>query len=709
MKKSKTIPSALIALVSVFASQAGGADLPEKLSLESANTKIVFCGGKIESITDIKSGETFACPDDRNFLYALNSPDLANSTITSGEAENLQTEKIGNSQIVFRAAKHRNLDIAVECRFFLDESDNSIRAKISLDNKTPRRISAVHFPVVRQNLSIAKKAENDVCVVPVCDGAIIRDPSNASLPYLEYPGSASMQFLARYNEKAGLYIAALDAEGFSKNIAFNKSEKSVGSIFINKLEFTAPHKWQSRDFTIKTFNGDWRDAAELYRGWAVKQKWCSRTLKQRVRSGDVPQWLAEPSFFFTFAVNRMPKKKPHEERIGQIETFADGWRELLKCPTTMMIMGWEKNGMWIAPDYFPPLGGSEKFKAAIDSLRKKSNRALVFLSGLNWTITNRATPNFGDYDRNELFFKDAINGAVCGIDGKYSRMTGHPHIGEFAVICPTTKQADCAFFNPLKECVAYGIDCVQADQIVGGKIPPCYSTKHGHPPFGGNWAANSMLGFFKKCRDFGKSKNRDFAFSVEEPNEFFIQQLDTYHARDYMQKRWPRDGIGWEGVPLFTYVYHDYINGYGGDSCMAVKSGKAKASDYYKLAMNLVNGKMPAMSVWNSQIQIGEIDKTQIAILQKHVALMRSHPQYLIFGRQIKGGTPNAAAIKKAIYDKSGKDPLDIPSVVHARWLDDKGNFADVYVCIAENAEFMRGGEKISMNRGDVKLLENAK
>lgn len=56
MKKSKTIPSALIALVSVFAAQAGGADLPEKLSLESANTKIVFCGGKIESITDIKSG-----------------------------------------------------------------------------------------------------------------------------------------------------------------------------------------------------------------------------------------------------------------------------------------------------------------------------------------------------------------------------------------------------------------------------------------------------------------------------------------------------------------------------------------------------------------------------------------------------------------------------------------------------------------------------
>ena len=255
------------------------------------------------------------------------------------------------------------------------------------------------------------------------------------------------------------------------------------------------------------------------------------------------------------------------------------------------------------------------------------------------------------------------------------------------------------------KCQALGVDCVQADQIVGGGLPPCYSARHGHPRGGGTWSARALYALFDEIRREGKRRDPDFAWSIEEPGEFFIPVLDTYHARDYAQGRWPRDGKNVEGVPLFTHVYHAYLAGYGGDSCSV--SSQAQASALYQQGMNLVCGKAPAVAVWTRAYDPAATDAAQARLLRDHVRLWRAAQPFLVFGDRVAAPPLAVPTLTNRFWTGASQPPreLAVPAVLHSRWRSADNKTATVFACIAnEPVAFESGGKTLTLQPGEAAL-----
>lgn len=680
------------------------------VTLENDHLQVAFeptVKGAIIALTDLKTGTGFVATNTAA-LYELAYADGAR-TLTTADAENVTVRREGEEVVIF-APRHAGLDVSVTCRFRLVAGSPLIHGRIAVSNGLDRALRAVRFPVIDQPRVLGPDASRDCLLLPYCDGLLVHAPLMCDwLPSCTYPGSASMQGFARYNDRAGLFIAAFDSSGQTKSFAFEKRNTALRTAITHTLSLLRHGTWQSGyDVVFGTFQGDWQAAAELYKTWAVKQRWCAKTLAQRVAEGDVPRWIAEPSLYYTWSLRGDLEPKKFGNRLPQAVAQAEAWRGLLGVPTTMMLMSWEKHGPWVTPDYFPPFGGESAFASAAADLHAKDHHTFVYLSGLNWTLLKDGACDAGHFDDTAAFAARGAAGAVCDTNGLPQHFKGHPDMGEYAQLCPVTPQAREVLMGSALKCQALGIDCVQADQILGGGMPPCYSAAHGHPLGGGTWSAQAMFKLFGETRREGKKRQPEFAWSVEEPGEFFIPVLDTYHARDYAQGRWPRDVAGAEGVPFFTYVYHAYITGYGGDSCGV--SSRPDSTALYQQGMNLVCGKAPAVAVWTRAYDPVTTDTAQLRLLREHVRLWKTAQPFLVFGDRIATPPLVVPTITNRFWSAANKPPreLAVPSVLHSAWRSPDNKTATVFVCIANApVTFASDGKTITLQPGEAILQKS--
>jgi len=681
------------------------------LTLETDTTRIGFDptrNGAIVTLVDKASGRDFTAPKTiAPLLYELSFTNAP--TLTEAAAAGVAVKRDGNS-VVITAGRHTNAAVAVECRFRTEPGSSLIFGRIAVRNDSGHALTNVRFPALAWPKQLGASPEREFLVLPRNDGCLIQSPGNIGwLPSAPYPGSASMQFLAHYDDTAGLYAASYDSRCFTKNFGVEKRGDIFRLGMMHRPALEPRSKWQTEyDVVIGTFHGDWQTAADIYKKWALKQPWCRRTLAQRVADGDVPHWLTEPSLFYAYSLRGEVEPRKIGNRLPQVPQQAAAWRELLGGPTTFMLMAWEKLGPWVTPDYFPPFGGEKAFKAATAALHANGHRTLVFLSGLNWTLRKQGGCDAGTLDDTAGFEKRGAASAICTPNGQPQR-TGKPDagVGEKAVVCPATPLAREMLLGAALQCQRLGIDCVQADQIVGGGMASCFSGKHGHPRGGGNWSAGALYKIFDEVRREGKKHDPDFAWSMEEPGEFFIPVLDTYHARDYSQGRWPRDGVGVIGVPLFTHVYHEFMHGYGGDSCGV--STSASAGTLYQQGMNLVCGKTPGVAVWTRPYDPKATDAAQARLLRGHVELWRGPArEFLVFGRRVATGPLDVPRVRCKFFTGAGRSPreLELPAVLHSQWRTRAGDEAAVFVCVGnEPVSFTAFGRQLELAPGGVKFL----
>ena len=168
--------------------------------------------------------------------------------------------------------------------------------KLSIEGIKGKQISRVVFP----KIEALKDLGNENLAVPNWMGELIKNP-RASLSKIskkekkyvwDYPGHLSLQCLALYNsEKCGFYASCNDTMAYRKDfsISLDTLNKLVYQInnypaFDSTLNtYTIPY-----DATIGTFKGDWLTAAERYREWGSKQKWCAES---RLKKKEIPLWL----------------------------------------------------------------------------------------------------------------------------------------------------------------------------------------------------------------------------------------------------------------------------------------------------------------------------------------------------------------------------------------------------------------------------------
>lgn len=628
-------------------------------------------------------------------LYSIEFAEPA-ARVSASEAASMSVAADPTGSLNIETQHQKPFPFTVTCRLSPERESPFILGRISVRSEQLFRIASVTFPSLHLALPLSGTGSDDAVVLPECDGVTMLDPLKNNLAReLPYPGTASMQFLGAYDKSAGVYLASRDGEGYAKRLAAHRRDKAL-ILSLRHLPAQTPAKEWSLpyDAAITTFDvaggAGWEVAADLYRQWATQQRWCRATLAQRFASGDIPRWLGEPSLFYAFSLyGNLPAGKDGP-RLPLVVDHAEAWRKVVGGPVTFMLMSWEKRGPWVAPDYFPPTGNGDDFTASTRALRDKGHRSLVFLSGLNWTLRKTQRGPFAAIDDQAEFTRLGRPHAISDIGGE-PIIYGKPaeDVGQYARICPATPLADALLRDTSLRCQEFGIDVVQADQLVGGGSPACSHPEHQHPRAGGNWSARALYDAFARTRDAGKAKSRDYAFSIEEPGEFFIPLLDVYHARDYMQNRWPRTGAGAFGVPLFTHVYHDYCLGYGGDSTGVTATPSETA--LYAQAMNLVCGKAPAVCVWTRWLDPATVDAAQQRLLRSHFDLWRGPArEFLVHGRRVTGMPPDVPTLSITFGSSTtARQTFAIPSALTSTYELPDGRRGVVLACIAREASFV--------------------
>ena len=145
---------------------------------------------------------------------------------------------------------------------------------ISVDNRSRKwALMETRCPVLR---GVVKSAEADVLMPHKGFGARLHkayDTQKGEVGEFGYPGWYPM-VAAYMKEGAGLYLAAHDPEGSNKSVIFSKgAEISFATPVENAGVVGKAAKGPRYPVKVAAFRGDWWKAAQLYREWAVKQKW----------------------------------------------------------------------------------------------------------------------------------------------------------------------------------------------------------------------------------------------------------------------------------------------------------------------------------------------------------------------------------------------------------------------------------------------------
>lgn len=688
----------------------------ERASLESETLRLEVdqAKGSLVSLKDKSTGREWIHPSAASPLYSITFADGTPSASLANAAS--VTVRQEGGAVIIDCLHEQPAAFAVTCRFRVEKDSPHVLGRIAIRPAKPCALAEVRFPIVSLPLPFSGSAEDDCVLRPECDGTLVCNPSaNRSERELRYPGSASLQMMAAFDPEAGLYLAARDTVGHTKSFFSRSTGKAVELAIGHSLPRTPLAEWElGYDVDLAGLRPSpglkkitWESAADLYRQWAVHQPWCRQTTAERVASGDVPAWIAEPALILTFSLRGQLPDGGLGNRLPLLVEQADRWSQVVGAPVTCLIMSWEKWDTWVTPDYFPPFGGETAFAAVTKALHDRGHRTMVFLSGLHWTLhKDLAGPDRprvlvdqrAEFDRRGRPWAISDANGEAGISGKATE-----GVGEHATICAGTPLAREILVDTSLRCQALGIDCVQVDQIVGGGMKECYHPGHGHPPGGGAWCSEALSRHFGEIRREGKKRDADFAFCIEEPNEFYLPLLDTYHARDLHQGRWPRSGAGVLGVPLFTHVYHDYCAGYGSEGCYV--SDRPSRLGLYQIGMNLVCGKIPAVALWGRWLDPEKLEPAQRRLLRAHLDLWRGPAgEFLQFGQRVASPDLDVPLMEMVFTEKDGKTrrSLSLPSVLHGVWKLPGGRTGTLYACVGEErVGFEDAGGKLALEPGE--------
>ena len=444
------------------------------------------------------------------------------------------------------------------------------RMRVTVENAEPFSLKQAVFPSIWGLGQIGAESSDDALLCPAGDGILIHDPlSHIDSLYIgeKYPSTASMQMMAYYDEdEDGLYTAAYDTTGQLKELSVSKMEWSGQQHLTAQWKHFIPES-QGNDFAMEhdavvgTFSGDWRDAGDVYREWAQTTPF--------VAGGRVFEDKDTPDWWRNTAILQMQNRDGPDIEIRSLPEIVDITRffsDLTDLDATALINGWEAHGAFVGPYYYPPVEGEAAFSAAMADLATTGNRGFTYLSGTVWR-TRRDDIGYADPG---LFETIGRPWAARNEAGEPTFELGYEIIGwQGARMDPMTAFWHDMVVSNVLACVSLGVRAVQVDEFPTGSVYPCYDASHGHATGYTGELTEAYTSILGEIRQQGRALASDLVMSMEEPSEFYIPHMDAYVSRDnapeflFQGPLVDRYGDDMEFVPLFSWVYHEYITAFG--------------------------------------------------------------------------------------------------------------------------------------------------
>jgi len=414
--------------------------------------------------------------------------------------------------------------------------------RIAIRNRSGKYgIERVRFP----NLSLAPigKAEENVFVYPKWRGGLAENPFNepAGLGHnyhttgAFYPHFFNMQFQALYNRESGkgIYLGTHDSAPNLMNIQIINTPSEIAwrpghfppNITFAEEDFTLPY-----DCVAGPFRGDWFDACQIYREWAVKQSWCRKgKLSER---NDIPKWYKEaPLYFYTTMSDSAEGTHSAEEnlRIG-----AEHFREWLKWAGAVNHNCYGGN--------YPAIPALPNFSAECKRLREEGGMVCPYVC--LQMFDQGASENAPYAAEAKPHMSRDLYGSILQYGG-YRAWLPCVHTRWWKDRMKET----CVQLLERENVGGFYLD------VMHGTCAPCYWTPHGHSAAGGSAMTDAMHQLAEYIRDAVKARDPEVITTGEDASENMIDVVDGIL---YQRTLWPENK-----VPLFAAVYQDYVPRYG--------------------------------------------------------------------------------------------------------------------------------------------------
>lgn len=462
---------------------------------------------------------------------------------------------------------YTNGELSIEVSAYIQDS---VEWHIKVQNFGKNVIEWVNFPQIIVKNDLKNSGGDSKILWGFNEGALIDNMEfrNSSWGYIEpeypsegvmglFPAIVETQFMAYYDNHSGLYFASHDADENLKGIDFYEYDGGIKLQFRHYTgcdfgqDYTMPYP-----MVMQFFEGDWMDAAAIYRDWFEKN--CSDEYLPIKENSNLPEWYSNSPIIVTYPVRGLfdtdemyPNKLfPYTNAIKHIEELESKFDSRIM----VILMHWEGTAPWAPPIVWPPYGGEDELKKFIDILHSRNDVLGVYCSGLGWTQKSNLT----DYEMTEMFEESNLKEYMCLSPEQelpFSKICTDQRYGYD--MCPTQEFTVNVICDQVKKMFDAGIDYIQLmDQNHGGTSYFCYSRKHNHPPVPGKWQVDAVKNLLDKAeKDTGK-----VLFGCESAAaEAYIPQLlfsDNRYNLCYT--------VG-EPVPMYSFIYHKYLNNFMGN------------------------------------------------------------------------------------------------------------------------------------------------
>ncbi|MBQ8726681.1 MAG: hypothetical protein IJY84_06250 [Clostridia bacterium] len=472
---------------------------------------------------------------------------------------------------------------------------DGLRLRANVQNKTADLLEWIELASfsVCEKLGGEEGGKGEI-IYPYNEGCIVNNMAyRESMPFKyvepDYPSKNSFsifpnmvfaQFIAYKCDKTGVYLGMHDCERTTKHVDFCYYQGGIKVFMRAFCDLSYGEDYQMPfDCVLQFFDGDWYEAVDIYYDWFSKN--LPQNLKKIGQNESLPTWHAQSPLIVAyplrgeFDADITPNGLyPYENALPILDEIAQNTDSKVMA----LLMHWEGSAPWAPPYSWPPYGGENEFKNFVDKIHNKGNLIGLYTSGFGWTSKSLVDENYKKTDEYESL---KISQAVCAnSDGKIeSRICTAQREG--VDFCPAHPLTKAIFKQEFDKICASGIDYLQAlDQNHGGNSYFCYSDSHGHPPAPGKWQQKEVNSLLSSIEKRGVVLGAES--SAAEP---FISQIA------FSDNRYELNYYLGEPVPIYAYIYHEYVNNFMGNQICAMLEKKPN-NFTYRLAYSFIAGDM---------------------------------------------------------------------------------------------------------------------
>ncbi len=493
-----------------------------------------------------------------------------------------------DGEIVKYTSMFFNVEIFIACR------DGQLILRVNVINKTDDLLEWIELcPIL-----VGKKLENEggegEIVYPYNEGCLVRDMAyRESMPfkyaepdypsknnYSIFPSMIFAQFIAYGANGQGLYLGMHDQGRTTKHIDFCYYGEGIKVFTRAFCDVDYGENYQMPfDTVLVPYLDDWRSAVDIYYDWFSKN--LPNGLVKISQNKNLPKWYAQSPLVITYPVRGKHDTcveangfYPYENVLPVLDEISHKTDSKIMA----LLMHWEGTAPWAPPYCWPPYGGEEVFSRFVQKAHDKDMLVGLYCSGMGWTQQSNIVKGYNQ----EQAYKDLkIEKIVCANTNGEIKSTICTAQRKGFDLCPATSGAKDLLIKEYNKICASNIDYLQAlDQNHGGCSCFCYSDNHGHTPAPGRWQheeTNKMLESINK---------NGVLFGCESAaSEPFLKELN------FSDNRFELNYYLGEAVPIYSYIFHEYVNNFMGNQICSMLEKKDNCFTY-RLAYSFLAGDM---------------------------------------------------------------------------------------------------------------------